>query len=553
MIQKILFNHPSTLYNIKPTKNNIFDPKNKYMTSICCDQVIFKGQVNYVSFNELMRKTLGFPSKEDSQAIASQAKKLVKKYHFSDIKDLIEDNKKSVDEIAALVEGYGIKVEKTEQGLKFAEDISALDKAARGKIKKIHLNALIKRESFFNINPKDPLLKNPSYGDWFRATKYNSKIPNSFNSLYTHPVEKAKFLVGDLLGYEQENINKKINSNVQKKISIKKLEQNIEITLKKIKSVIDSSSFVKDGVLTKKALKTLRQNVIQYEINDRSLGKNKLFSKEIESIIINSNKKLSMAKVGDIIDDLGLVIQKTSVYDRDKRKDIPCLILFNKELRDHSLKLIKIDNEHENIVYEFKKEYENIKNSFDFNNQEKNQMLIDELDKKAKTILKSEKEMNVSGVHFSVVPVENLKSFLMDMNQPKKVDNLVNNLMTEATSVNKIAIVASFINSDSKRYYEGGRKVVLPLIHLLKENNCNNIFMRASAIGENKKAPVPLYLRAGFKPISHTEEEIAKAMDNHMFWNPKIPVYMYLPENALVNDVVAEQKPLHEIFTLNQV
>lgn len=514
---------------------NVINFKNCYF----CDKVSFTSQVKLIPFNEFITKTIGSLSLEDVKKIETQAHKILKTSNKEE--DLISLIKKKNDAFFKIFDDLNIKYEKDKNALNVEDDQQNLDKNARKKIKEAYIEILMPTKSFTYVRNDDPLLIKPSLNDWFANVPYKSKLPNLNNSRFVHPVEKAQSFIPSLTKQEEIELEKKVNALLKKKINPVKLEKNKEKALIKINQIIESNFLLNNGYFTSTQLKQLKKYVKEYTTYKKALGNNEIFTKEVESVVLNSTKKLSTAKEGDFINDLGLVVQKTTVFDKNKKQNVPCVILFNKQKFDHSFKLIKIDEDYEQRVINFNKKYTEIKNS-DIKSQ------IIDLSEEAKAIMETEKEMNVAKVHFNVVPIENLRAFLKDMNQPQKVESLIENIKAQNPNANKVTLVVDFINPEAKRYYEGGRKVVLPLIHLLQEHNCNNIVMRASAIGENKKAPVPLYLRAGFKPLSHSEEEINKAMENHQFWDPKIPVFMYLPNDSLVNEIVKQQQPLQYLF-----
>lgn len=543
MVQNISFNSSNTHSSINPTHSNFFNTRSSYLTVTKPDYLTFKGQINYVLFDKLIQKILGVLSKEDVIKIHQNVEYFIKKYRGMDTNSLIDINKKNIEEMISLLEKYGIKSLKTEQGITFSDNISSLDKAKREKIKKLYMKTIIMRETFIDIKQPDPLFNNPSFNDWFENINYRNKIPNTFNSLYVHPVDKAKFFVGESISEDLKYIETQVALIKQKNLPFQDIETNKEELLNKIRIITNKSNWAEMGAFSQNEIQNLKSLAIKYEIYDRVQVDNNLFSKEVESVIANSSKKLCFAKVGDVIDDLGLVVQKTTIYDKTKKQNIPCIVILSKGKKDFCFKLFIIDNEQENAVLELVQEYAKAKKTF--GNCSSNQSL--ELNTNANRILQAEKKLDIAKVHFNIVPLENLRGFSRDINHPERIETIIN--MLKSKGINKIALVVDFINSDSQRYYEGGRKVVLPLIHLLKENNCNDIFVRASAIGENKHHPLPLYLRAGFEPISYTKEEIMTITDNlRKPFDPKIPVYMYLPRNASVNEIVNKQKPLKEVF-----
>lgn len=514
------------------------------------DNFSFKGEICYTNYAELFKKIIGRFTKEDEKLIRSQIDKLVKQFDENNVGELISRLKAISKEVLSLLDKFGLQSRKTDQGLEFVDNAMALNKKQRKKIKLLQIQHIAIFQTIKRIQQPgtDPLLDGQTIKDWFGNIGYNSKSPNLTHSLFKHPIEQAKSFISTFTESEQKIIETKVTNIKQRNISIQELERKKEKALERINSILKSDSLHKYGTFANKHLASLRKNIIQYEIFDKALGDNRMFTRSIESVVANSNKKLSQAKIGEFIDDVGLVIQKTSIYDKQKKQNINCFVVFNKEERDFSLRLIKVDDdEYEKIFDEFTKEYDSIKKELKLKDKSQVQIQLNELEAKAIQILAIEKSLEISKIHFNTVPLKNLEKFFAEMKQPEKVKNLINNIAS--TNKNKITLIVDYVNSDSVRYYEAGRKVALPLIQLLKIHDCNDVFIIARAIGENKKSPLPMYLRAGFVPISPTMDEIRQMTENfHKSFNPKSQIYMYLPNDAMVNKLVEKEEPLQEIF-----
>lgn len=505
--------------------------------------------VNYIPFSELMQKILGIPSKEDNEIIAQKTKILSETHDLATREDLLNLCKKKTMKFFKLLEDNGINSKQTEQGLKYTDISAMLDKKTRNKIKEIYTEVLSANEYFISKNPEDILVSNPSLNDWFKNAKYSNKFPNFFHSLFVHPADKTKLIIGDFTPDEQEIINKEIIVLKKKNLPLQKLLSEKENIIQHINSVLNTSKLIKQGELTAAQLKKLKKSILKYEIYNKILIDNKIMSKTIESVIYNCDKNLSDVNIGDYICDIGLLVQKTTIYDKTKKSDIPCFIVFNKDEFGNSLKLIKIQENYEKTVSGLKQEYEKIKKCI--NSKEANKLTneINYLERKARDFIDRENDNNIAKIRFYVAPAENIKDFWKDINELEKVINLIETLQKKDRKTDKIAYIIDFINFDASNYFEGGRKLALALIHLLKEHNFDNILITANAIGESTKSPVRLYLRAGFEPLFPSMDEIIKLTNNfkkHL--DPKMQVYMYLPEDAMVNEVVEKQKPLQEIF-----
>ena len=511
---------------------------NAKIAQIPFDNFSFKGKTNYLFFDDFMKKINGPLTQEDIKKVESKKKYLLKKYNQNHIDELSMIIKKNTETLLPEFKKIGIEFEKTEKNVKFADNPTVLDEKSKKLLKKAYIQILAMRETLANLKQTDPLLNKPSFKNWFKNLNYNNKLPNKFDSIYTHPYDKAKYFTGDFSTQNIHFINKKVSAITQKNISVFELEKSKMAELIKIKNITGTCNINTTGSLSNSDYKKLKKSALNYEIYNQALGRKRLFSKEVESIVSNSSSKpLSESKVGDIIDDYGLVLQKTTTYDKNLRQEIPCVVIFNKNQKDYNLNLIKTDGQQEKITAEILKEYEEINSinpsqKLDFENR------IIELNQKAKSIIDSEKDLLISKVHFNIIDKKQFHAFEKDINPQ---------IQTPPIESNKFVIIADLLNTDPKRYFKAGRKIVLPLIELLKQNNCTDIFTMALAPNANDHSPLPLYLRAGFKPLSHTDKEVKELTANLKRWDSTTPVFMHLPKDAMVYEILKKEQSLKEI------
>ncbi len=96
---------------------------------------------------------------------------------------------------------------------------------------------------------------------------------------------------------------------------------------------------------------------------------------------------------------------------------------------------------------------------------------------------------------------------------------------------NNTYFVRNFRNFDTRSYPDAGKIVGIQLIKLFIEKDLKPIEFEALAFAESKRSPVNYYRRFGFKPLSHTQEEIEKILkENNGRFPYDIPVKMYLDD-----------------------
>lgn len=507
------------------------------------NHISFCGAANNISFDELMLRFCGVLIKKDYRKINFHSFILSRKYDKSNLNELFIQNKTNVDNILSTLKDSGVNAEQTKKGMSFSANIPSIYKSTCKKLKKYYLDLLSVRKTVSQISDKDPLLISPTIKDWFNKADNVDNSTIFIQEINLHPIDKAKILIGNFSIEDKKQISQKSSFIKQKKIPPTQLELQKQRILNKIIEVISSKK------ITRNKLYILKKYAVQYQALDDILDKNRIFSKEIETVAANGDKILSQTKIGDFIDGIGFIVQKTTVYDKSQKGNVSCLVAFNKEKKDFSFKLIRINEEHEKTIVNFVTKYKNVKKNLSL--QRNNQILlqVNELKDEARKILEEWQDIVIAKVHFNMLPLEKINGFLQEINDPQCVETLLNTIKAEKENVSKIPVVVDFVNLKPERYYDAGRKVVLPLIHLLKEHECNNIVMKALAIGENKKSPLLMYLRAGFVPVSPTMEQIKQMTENfHKPFDPKIPVFMYLPNNATVNKIVEKERPLSGLF-----
>ena len=128
----------------------------------------------------------------------------------------------------------------------------------------------------------------------------------------------------------------------------------------------------------------------------------------------------------------------------------------------------------------------------------------------------------IAEVFFECKKRENIREDFPDTNllPDKKIDEIWED-------GNNYIFIRNLKNYDGNKYYY----VALPLIKILKniveQNHLKNVLINAFAYNNVKHSPAALYLRAGCKPVSHTEEEIQEILDSEEKGYDKSIIFMY--------------------------
>ena len=519
------------------------------------DIISFTGTHKYLTLESLMRKVVGFTSIEDEKKFESITNFILKNNDLKKVQKLIKISEdKNNSALQFLIETNGIKSRIIKGELKYIDAHIILSNNIKSKFKKAYISVLGIQQAKTKSNQQSPIDYKPLISDWFKTSSKKNVLPDIFTSLYVHPRDKAKYILGDYSKEDLKFIKTEIQSLANKKINIQKLFKSKLENLYLAHQVLINQQFLNSGKLKNKDLKMLKKLTLKDEILNQFLGE-KVPNKKTEGVIINAHRRISSAKIGDYINDLGLVLNKIDIYDTKIKKNIPCLIVFNKLEKGNGLKLIKIDPEQEEKASYLKEEFQKIKL---FHNDISKQSHVEKLNTLAKQILDKEKKSQIAQIEFRVNSTAYLNTFFYNVKNMANIKELTPYIDSikkinaeEPSEINRITTLLDFINFDPKRYYNAGMYLAHSLIHLLQHNKLYDVFLIAHAIGKTSKSPLPLYLRVGAKPISPSLDIIQAEMQNLKRWDAKRTVYMYLPADAAIHNLVKKTKPLNEVFKSN--
>ena len=105
----------------------------------------------------------------------------------------------------------------------------------------------------------------------------------------------------------------------------------------------------------------------------------------------------------------------------------------------------------------------------------------------------------------------------------------------------EFVFIEDFYVDKNKSYRTAFKDTALGLFEILSTEKRQNILAIAQAIGDNSSSPIHLYLRAGFKPLNMTLEEIEEHIVNTKKGrrlDPKLTVLMYLPNDAYLYQII---------------
>lgn len=513
------------------------------VSNIQLNDHIIKENVNYISLIVLLQKLGNAFSKEDFDQINKQISFLLKHSSKDNLPKLMKLSENKSHCLLKLIEDSGVKIKNEDGIINYSDETDKINTLMRKKIKNVRMQQVAIREALKEYNPHTKLVNAPTIGDWFKGFEKIPQLPISANSLFEHPIDRALFLVGQFTEKELKLINKKMLA-LNRFSTSELLKEKIKI-LNELASILNKPNQNFHGAFTNKELKTIKNLSSNYSSFNKKLIQRGFHSKDIEAVLFNSSVKTSRKKIGENINGLGLVIRKTQTYDRDLKQECPTLIVFSNVSSKKIIKKIKIDEDFENEVIKFKKDYEGFCNSQSINEKDlqAKMMLFNE---KAKSIIEKEKKLVISEISFSMLNKKLAEVFIGEIPKPLKNDEILKVIKDNDV----FPLVIDYKNHDSKKYPNGARDVATSLLHLLFKNDCNSLFVKALAINSNR-SPVGLYYRYGFEPVSHTHSQIKQGLANPLGFDYKEPVWMYLPPKSMLENIVKKEEPLKGIFELN--
>lgn len=503
------------------------------------DQVI-KENINYIHLINLLQKLGSAISKEDFNRINKQVSSLLRHYNNDNFPELMKLSENKSHQLLQLIENSGVKTRNEDGIIKYSDETDKINALLRKKIQNIRIQQVAIREAVKHCKPSEILTNSPSIGDWFKGFEKTPQLPMQASSLFEHPVDKALFLVGQFTEKELKLLNKK--TIFLGHLSISELLKDKKRILTELISILNRPNKSFYGAFNNKELKKIKSLSLNYSAFNKELIQRGIYSKDIESILFNSNNRLSGRKIGENIDGYGFVIRKSKTYDKESQGECPTLTVFSNDSYKKTIKMVKIDEDFEKEVANFQENYERFCDSTLINNNDL-QVKMSSFNEKAKSIIEKEKKLIVSEISFSMLNKKLAEVFIDEM--PKPLKN--NDILKVVQENNIFPLVIDFINHDTQRYPNGGQDVSMSLLHLFFKHNCPTLLIKALAINSNR-SPVGMYLKIGFEPISHTKEKIIEQILDPKGFDYKEPVWLYLPANSKLKKIIEARNPLKEIF-----
>jgi len=245
-------------------------------------------------------------------------------------------------------------------------------------------------------------------------------------------------------------------------------------------------------------------------------------------------------KVGECIENIGLVIKNVKIINKETAKVEDCYIVYQKTEKDGAIRLIKNApikiNSLSRLLTKNPSIFEVLK-KYGFRTPEK---VLNEIKSISTDCYNLFKDLIISEIAYTTLTTAKGKQRAIDAGY-KCIEGL------------DIVAIEHFITKQ-KKYNEASRFVALPLLQALRQNNDKNIIIRALAIGEDSQSPVDLYLKSGFIPIKKTIQDIEQhriETPNGKKVDPKYEVTMYLPQDAHIYDIIEKFPFTNEINTIN--
>ncbi len=229
-------------------------------------------------------------------------------------------------------------------------------------------------------------------------------------------------------------------------------------------------------------------------------------------------------KTGGNLPFVGTVAALPEVFNIKTRAFEKCLLLYLNDDKNGCFRLVKNDPQKLRKISDFYKNHPEIADavrnaSFSLSDEIKNQ--ISRINPQAREAIE---DVNIAEIVYTT------------LNHPAELQKLQELGYKKINPDGDVVCIQNFI-VNKKNYKDAYKIVAIPLLKGLQKNGDKNIVQKAIAFGTDSYSPVNLYLYWGFKPLSADLEQIEKSRvktAKGMRIDPKMPVVMYLPEDALL-------------------
>lgn len=229
-------------------------------------------------------------------------------------------------------------------------------------------------------------------------------------------------------------------------------------------------------------------------------------------------------KTGDEIPFVGKVAAEPLVFNIKTKSYEKCLLLYQNDEKDGSLRLVKNEPEKLKKLSMFYARNPRIRQEIagsSFTISDETMRNISRTSPAAAEIIK---ETGIAQIVYTT------------LNKPEELNRLRELGYRKIDAGADIICIQNFI-VNQKNYKDAFKIVAAPLMRALHENGEKNIVQKAIAFGEDSYSPVNLYLYFGFKPLSIDMQSLENSKiqtRKGLRIDPELPVVMYLPEDAIL-------------------
>lgn len=229
-------------------------------------------------------------------------------------------------------------------------------------------------------------------------------------------------------------------------------------------------------------------------------------------------------KTGDEIPFVGKVAAEPLVFNIKTKSYEKCLLLYQNDEKDGSLRLVKNEPEKLKKLSMFYARNPRIRQEIagsSFTISDETMRNISRTSPAAAEIIK---ETGIAQIVYTT------------LNKPEELNRLRELGYRKINAAGDIICIQNFI-VNQKNYKDAFKIVAAPLMRALHENGEKNIVQKAIAFGEDSYSPVNLYLYFGFKPLSIDMQSLENSKiqtRKGLRIDPELPVVMYLPEDAIL-------------------
>lgn len=276
-----------------------------------------------------------------------------------------------------------------------------------------------------------------------------------------------------------------------------------------------------------------------YKNNTRKQFINKVSNSSSDCITFSGNLPVSL-KVGTYIKNVGLIIKEQNVLNKETNLLEKCYLMHQGTSENGVIRLVKSDaakikklssifTSNPKLMEDFKKHkfytYDSTLDDLSVYNPEIKGLFDD---------------LRISEIGYTRIK------------NPKAKQMIFNKGYKSISDSGDLVFIEDLFTKQNQ-YAIKSRLVGFPLIKALQNNGDKNILTIALALGKNDSSPVNLYLRLGFKPLKDSVQDI----DTHKIrtykgerLDPKYKVSMYLPEDAVLYDIIKKDSSLDEIYSV---